>query len=744
MLIKFISYLPAIIGLIVIGTFVLLNNFRSRKNRVFAVLNYLVALWLLCLLTADVTQSTLTALWSLRLALFFGALVFLFFYYFALVFPFDSKVNSMRQAVYSGPIVAIAILSLTSLTVPSVTIEEFGAQPQDIGLIYTISDVVGILYLVAGAAILIYKYKKSIVREKNQIKLILFGLAIAAAANIFTGFVLTLLDISTTAMLLGSSSLFIFSLFVAYAIVRHGFFDVRAVVARSAAYTLSLGTIGTSTLLFVYSLSVLAEKSGLSKATEQFSYAVVVVVLALAYQPLKKFFDKATTRIFYRDAYDSQELLNDLNQSLVATIELNEILKKSATIINDRLKSEYTAFVIRDSHEHDFQILGYTGKGLEGSTIKHIIMAAANTGKKTIISDDLETSRQHLKDMMLEARISTIVKLEGKTGGHVQKPGYIILGQKRSGGLYSSQDIRILEIIADELVLAIQNSLRFEEIQRFNITLQQKIDEATKELRRVNARLRELDKTKDEFISMASHQLRTPLTAVKGYLSMILEGDVGKIKKAEKEYIQKAFDSAQRMVYLIADMLNVSRLQTGKFVIENQPTDLAKLVEGEVSQLQETADSRHIKLAYHKPDKFPVLNLDDNKIRQVVMNFLDNAIYYTPAGGSVTAGLSSSEEEARFTVTDTGIGIPASVQHHLFSKFYRVDNARKMRPDGTGLGLFMAKKVITAQGGAIIFKSTEGKGSTFGFSFPRKTAEVKDDRPSEKPSEKTEVTSGKG
>jgi signal transduction histidine kinase len=169
----------------------------------------------------------------------------------------------------------------------------------------------------------------------------------------------------------------------------------------------------------------------------------------------------------------------------------------------------------------------------------------------------------------------------------------------------------------------------------------------------------------------------------------------------------------------------VSRLQTGKFVIENKPTDLAKVVDGEITQLGEQAATRKIMLAYEKPKAFPILNLDETKIRQVMMNFLDNGLYYTPSGGEVTAKLEATSDSVNFTVTDTGVGVPVSVQHHLFTKFYRADNARKMRPDGTGLGLYMAKKVIVAQGGAIIFKSTEGKGSTFGFSFPRKTMEAK-------------------
>jgi len=285
-----------------------------------------------------------------------------------------------------------------------------------------------------------------------------------------------------------------------------------------------------------------------------------------------------------------------------------------------------------------------------------------------------------------------------------------------------------LKTLADRLTstvsIAVENHLLYEEIQ-----------DVTARLRIQNRKLKELDKTKDEFISMASHQLRTPLTAVKGYLSMLMEGDAGPIKKSQKELVQRGFDGAQKMVYLIADMLNVSRLQTGKFVIDNKPTDLAAIVEGEVAQLKEQAAARHLELTYQKPAHFPILNLDETKIRQVVMNFLDNAIYYTPSGGKIDAKLEVTDDSVSYSVTDTGLGVPKSVQHHLFSKFYRADNAKKMRPDGTGLGLYMAKKVVATQGGAIIFKSTEGKGSTFGFSFPRKTTELKGQKAEAEPDE---------
>lgn len=256
-------------------------------------------------------------------------------------------------------------------------------------------------------------------------------------------------------------------------------------------------------------------------------------------------------------------------------------------------------------------------------------------------------------------------------------------------------------------------------IQRFNETLQGNINDATKKLRRSNQKLHSLDETKDEFITMASHQLRTPLTSVKGYLSMVLEGDAGKLNSNQRKLLEQSYASAQRMVFLISDLLNLSRLNTGKFVIESTPVQLADIVEAEVAQLAETARSRGVTLQYDKPTALPELMLDETKIHQVVMNFMDNAIYYTPEGGTIEVSLRETPTAVEYLVRDNGIGVPRSEQRHLFTKFYRAGNARQARPDGTGLGLFMAKKIIIAQGGAVLFESVEGKGSSFGFRFSK-------------------------
>lgn len=717
MLIKFISYVPALVGMFVVALVVLLSNPGNIRNRLFAIFNCSIIFWLLFLFIADTTKSETSALWSLRLALFFGAIVFLTFYYFTLVFPFQKNINIRKQALLSLPLIVIAILSFTPYVVPSVSIQEHGAQPENTGYIYAFSDFISMVYLFAGIFALILKYKKSDKYQKLQIRFMLYGLVFAIVVNLFTGVILTLLKVKTDLILLGSVSLFIFSLFVAYSIVKHKFFDVKLIVARSLGYGLTIITIG-----FIYgfvAFSVVDKlffKDEVLSTTQEVVNTVLAIVLVFTFQPIQKFFNRITNKLFYRDAYDPQVFLDQLNQVLVSNIELDVLLRESARIVETNLKSEFCLFDINATETTNTHIIGSINSTGSENAVHEIAKVLSKSSEKTIVADDLEET-DHRRLMLRKYNYAVVVRLSSKQGNG--RIGYLILGDKQSGNPYNSQDMRMIEIVANELVIAIQNSLRFEEIQTFNITLQAKVDEATKQLRKTNDKLKELDETKDEFISMASHQLRTPLTSMKGYVSMVLDGDSGRITAKQRQLLEQAFASSQRMVYLIADLLNVSRLRTGKFVIENKPTQLIDVVGSEMDQLILAAKAKNLDLIFKKPKDLPLLNLDETKIRQVIMNFIDNALYYTPAGGHITIELIDKASSVEFRVVDDGLGVPKPEQHHLFTKFYRAGNARKARPDGTGLGLFMAKKVIVAQGGAIVFSSQEGKGSTFGFTLPK-------------------------
>ncbi len=596
-------------------------------------------------------------------------------------------------------------------------------------IIYTLyfSIYFGLSYLV-----LFLKAKSKKGLHKKQVYSILFAAISSSFLAVISNLSLPLFG-QTQYIWLGPIFTFFYVMIVSYAIAKHRLFDLRATVARFIAYLLSIGGVVALYMFIVFVLSGTNLITSELNNAQRLAFITLAVVSAIAFSPLKAFFDKITNSLFYRDAYDTQQLLDDLNKTLVNSVELEELLTKCSLILQENIKTAYCTFYIRATSYFPSRIIGAHRNEPE---LKHVDKLEEITPKirKKIHDSEQRTENENelqLNAVLKENDFEVIARLVSTLDYEVKGLGYFFLGPKKSGSPYTKQDLKTLEIIANELVIGIENVLRFEEIQEFNVTLQKKIDDATKELKQTNQKLLALDEAKDEFVSMASHQLRTPLTSIKGYLSMVLEGDAGKISVTQKEMLGQAFFSSQRMVYLIADLLNVSRLKTGKFTIETKPVYLPDVVASELDQLQEGSKAKNLKLSFTKPDKFPTLNLDEMKIRQVVMNFTDNAIYYTPQNGTINVELKETPKSVEFRVIDSGIGVPKDEKHKLFTKFYRAENARKTRPDGTGLGLFMAKKVIVAQGGSIIFDSKEGKGSTFGFSFPKAKLLVEEKTPAQ-------------
>jgi len=229
---------------------------------------------------------------------------------------------------------------------------------------------------------------------------------------------------------------------------------------------------------------------------------------------------------------------------------------------------------------------------------------------------------------------------------------------------------------------------------------------------------KEVDRMKTEFISIASHQLRTPLSAIKWFAEMLLHGDAGKMPDEQVEFVKNISDSTDRMIEQVNALLNISRLESGRILVEPVPTDIKQLVTGIVGDLKERSEYAQQHLTVNVADDIPLIKLDPRLISQVYLNLLTNSIKYTPKGGSITVTINKKGNEVISQITDTGYGIPAGEQKKVFKKFFRGRNIIQVETDGTGLGMYLAKSIVDSSNGKIWFESSEAKGTTFWFSLP--------------------------
>ena len=233
---------------------------------------------------------------------------------------------------------------------------------------------------------------------------------------------------------------------------------------------------------------------------------------------------------------------------------------------------------------------------------------------------------------------------------------------------------------------------------------------------------REIDRAKSEFVSLASHQLRTPLTTVSWYAEMILKGDVGEVVPGQKKYLEEIYNGNRQMIELVSTLLNVSRIELGTFKAESKPTDICALAQRALDEQKPKIEEKGLAIVQKFDLNISTFSTDPKLLGMIFDNLLSNAVEYTPPGGKIVFSLSLDGTKAlHIQVADTGYGIPKNQQDQIFSKFFRADNVRDKDTKGTGLGLYIVKSVVKDSGGKIWFESEENKGTAFHVSFPINT-----------------------
>ncbi len=269
---------------------------------------------------------------------------------------------------------------------------------------------------------------------------------------------------------------------------------------------------------------------------------------------------------------------------------------------------------------------------------------------------------------------------------------------------------RFLRSLAGQTALSLSNAAMFAELQRNN-----------QRLAAANAKLRELDKLKSQFLSVATHELRTPLSIILGYNSMLAETLNDRLSEEEKETLRESVTACKRLIRLVNSMLDITQIESGKMRMNYAPTDLRRLVSSVVSLFQQEARAKHIRLSTELPARLPKVVLDAERIEQVLVNLIGNALKFTPADGSITVAVRPVPEtrSVQVSVRDTGIGIAPESRVMIFDEFAQIQQGVKRRHrEGSGLGLAIARRIVEAHRGQLDVSSVPGKGSDFFFTVP--------------------------
>lgn len=679
--------------------------------------------------------------------LMIGAIFIPFTYlHFVINLSGNNKLVGLKKINYLIPIFFLAVnffdmLSNRGLLIKSVENRlnfEYWPIPGPIFHLFIITW----LGIVIFSTYLLYKsLKNSSGIKRSQIKYVLLGMLFGYIGGITNYFLWYNIPIPP----IGNIFVSLYVFFIAISIFKYRLLNIKFIITRSLIYIVLVSIIATTFILASSITASIFEDLGVNQYIVWIAFAILVVA---GMDPLKNLFASLTDRIFYKDKIDYNIVLKSLSNIINEEIELPSLVKHIEENLVNQLKVQDAQLLLGVYGEQIFlpltDYLAFTPAKRSKNRVaadKHVYYNSAliqymRKVKIAIVTDEFERYIYDLDEPTKQKKLNKILHdmqgLETGTTAPIIREGkmvaLLLIGNKVSGETFSNEDINLLEVLSSQLAAAIERSKLYQEVQDFNLKLQKEVEKATKnllrandQLKEANIHLKELDSAKSEFMSIASHQLRTPLAGIVGYLSMILDGDYGKIDNSQQKIVSEVFAASQRLVRLVNTFLNVTRIEAGRFTLSFVNVNFVDLVRGEVMELQPTADKKNVKLVYEEPKDKNLMAMVDDKIRDAVLNLIDNAIKYTP-DGTVTVRLEKEGKDMlHYSVKDSGVGISKDEVDNLFQKFVRGSGIAKIQPNGSGLGLYIVKKIVEGHGGKVWAESEgEGKGSTFNIRIPIK------------------------
>jgi signal transduction histidine kinase len=743
-----LSALTNAIVTFILGSIVLSKSLKNKTNLLFSILAFDVSLWSITYFIWQTSINSQDSLFWTRALMFFA--IFIPPIYIHFVFSLAGVVKEKFKLICFNYLyfTVFAIFNLSSsLFISHVEpVLSFKYWPMA-GPLFSVFLIVWFFYMLY-AAIYIYKKQREMYGlSRIQLQYMLWGLVIGLSGGATNYFLWYRIAIPP----LGNSLVLIFIILTAYAVIRHRFLNITLVARQLLLYLTS-----TLILFLLINLSIVFTHLILHSNFITFNLTLIsagslciTLISPIIFHLSAYLWDKVS----FGKTISYQESLIELSKKLPRVIELNQL---SLLIISTLIKTiglSKAALFILDNTTAKFSILNSFGFHEHNGTslINDIFLTQyLEKTQKILVREELEKIakddnynesslkiNQLIKDMtQIEAKLIIPLIVNNKL------ISLIILGNKKGGDSYSTEDIKLLEVLASEAAVAIENAKNYEEIKRFNITLEQEVEKSTKEMKKIaaeiykknvklgevsehlseaNDKLQALDKLKDEFVSLASHELRTPMTAIKSYLWLFLDKNRGKLSNQESLYLERAYEATDRLIKLVNEMLNVSRIESGRMAIFLKPVSIIDIAHEVIEEEKPSALKGQVTLNLIIPDNsLPKVLADPNKISEVLTNLIGNSLKFTSANGKISVSFQVDNEMLVTKIADTGKGIRAEDIPKLFHKFGTVGNnyLTKLNVQGTGLGLYLSKSIIELHGGKILVQSPgEGLGSTFSFSL---------------------------
>lgn len=702
-----ITLLTTLISL-TLAVFVLLKNYKSSTHLYFAALMIYIGAYPLFNYLSLNSKSSEEAFYWAKLILFSAIPVGPFFLFFVKTFPSpQSLVGPRIQLVLLSWATLNLILAHLGLIFSSVEIVN-GVPKIEAGPAVISFGLLQVTTIVASAWVLINKYLHSTGFLRLQLKYITLGISLSFGLTLLATLILPLVFNITLLIPISPLFLLIAAVATSYSILKHRLLDIRLVLARTIAYALLVVILSAFYVASVFVVSSLFLDDSVGQ-THTLTYAVLALFVAFTFDPLRRLLEKATNRILFKNSYNSNTLLSQLTHVMATTLDLQQLTKQTLQVLLKTTQVSRGAFLLfSESNFYDLVFQGF--KSTPRYTLDQINLLFAKN--RPLLLD--EETDEKVAQLMREMDISLVMPL---FVGSATK-GLLVLSEKRSGELYTQQDLEVIRIFGPEVAVAINNSQSYEEIKKFNITLTNEVERATKELKEANLKLKELDKVKDDFFSIASHELRTPLTVIRGNSSMILEGyGQSQMTEIDKQMLKDTYDSAVRLIELVNDFLDASRIDQGRLKMNIEKVDLVQLTKKVVEELSSL--TKGIYLKYDSALTVGMVNADANRTKQVLINLVGNSIKFTTQGG-INVRQFVEAGKIVTSIVDTGTGIPQDRQKLLFDRFQQVmDKKMILSVGGSGLGLYISRKITELMGGTLeLVKSEPGKGSEFAFKLP--------------------------